>query len=202
MKLLLSGGGDPEQVIQLDKIFAEHVKNGKILYIPVAMDKIPYQECLNWFESTYEKYGIKNIDMGIDLNEITNLNQYKGIFIGGGNTFKLLNEIKKTNFDIKLKEYLNTGGFVYGGSAGAIIFGSSIDTAIHADANYLNLENLDGLNILNNKKVWCHYDPKKDQNELDKIKGNIIVLYEESGILFDGKNITSIGREHIIKENN
>ena len=150
MKLLLSGGGDPEQVVELDKIFAENVKEGKVLYIPVAMDKIPYDDCLNWFKSTYKEYGITDIDMCVDLNEITNLNQYKGIFIGGGNTFKLLNEIKKSNFDVKLKQYLNTDGFVYGGSAGAIIFGNSIDTAIHADDNYLNLENFDGLNILNN----------------------------------------------------
>ena len=201
MKLLLSGGGDPEQVVELDKIFAENVKGGKVLYIPVAMDRIPYDDCLNWFKSTYKEYGITDIDMCVDLNEEIDLNQYQGVFIGGGNTFKLLHEIKKSNFDVKLKEYLNTDGFVYGGSAGAIIFGNSIDTAIHADDNYLNLENLDGLNMLNNQKIWCHYNPEKDNDELNKIKGNIIVLYEESGILFDGKNITSVGKEHIVVEN-
>jgi len=202
MKLLLSGGGAFEQVVELDKIFVENVGDGKVLYIPVAMDKIPYDDCLIWFKSIYSEYGIKDIEMCVDLNENINLNQYKGIFIGGGNTFKLLVEIKKSGFDIKLKEYLNAGGFVYGGSAGAIIFGSSIDTALHADKNYLNLENLDGLNILNNKKVWCHYNLEKDQEEINKIKGNIIVLYEESGIFFDGENITSVGREYIMVENN
>lgn len=202
MKLLLSGGGDPEQVLELDKIFASHVKGEKVLYIPVAMDKFPYEDCLKWFTQTYKQYGITNIDMYTDLSKNINLNEYKGIFIGGGNTFKLLNEIKKFRFDIKLKEYLNNDGFVYGGSAGAIIFGSSIDTASYADENYIDLKDLTGINILNNKKIWCHYNPKDHKEELDKIKGEIILLYEESGIFFDGENITAVGKDYELIENN
>lgn len=197
MKLLLSGGGDPEQVVELDKYFAEYIEDGKILYIPIAMDKFPYEDCLKWFKDTYSKFGIKNIDMCIDLSNDIDLNKYKAVFIGGGNTFKLLNEIKKNNFDIKLKKYLTDGGFVYGGSAGAIIFGSSIDTALHADDNYVNLEDLSGLNLLNNKRIWCHYKPEKDNDELNKINGKVIIMYDESGIIFDGENIARIGKDHI-----
>ena len=56
MKLLLAGGGEPEQVQPLDEYFANYVKEGKVLYIPVAMYKIPYDECESWFRETYAKY--------------------------------------------------------------------------------------------------------------------------------------------------
>lgn len=63
MKLLLSGGGSPEQVKELDELFVKYVNGTKVIYIPVAMEDIPYEECLEWFKSVYEKYGITKIDM-------------------------------------------------------------------------------------------------------------------------------------------
>lgn len=199
MKLLLSGGGLSEQVKELDEFFANYVNGGKILYIPVAMTNIPYEECLKWFKSVYEKYGITDIDMCIDLNNCKKLDEYAAVFIGGGNTFKLLKEIKETNFDKKIIEYLNCGGFVYGGSAGAIIFGESIDTACHADDNNVNLRDLSGLNLLRGYKVWCHYNDIDDNEELANINGKVIVLYEESGLLFDGIKFDTIGKTYFEK---
>ena len=197
MKLLLSGGGDACQVKELDSFFAKEIKGGKVLYIPVAMDKIPYDDCFSWFKDTYMEYGIDNIDMCINLNECNNLNDYSAIFIGGGNTFKLLKEIKESNFDKKIIEYLNNDGFVYGGSAGAIIFGKNIETAIHADKNKVDLKDLNSLDLLNGYNVWCHYDEEKDKEELKKIEGNIFVLFEESGLFYNGKTFTKIGKEYI-----
>ena len=197
MKLLLSGGGEPEQVKALDEYFANYVKDGKILYIPVAMEKIPYNACEKWFRETYAKYNLNNIEMQTDLKKIKSLGEYKAIFIGGGNTFKLLKEIKESNFEKTLKDYLNNGGFVYGGSAGAIIFGKTIETAIHADKNNVNLKDLTALNLLEGYDVWCHYDEKQEK-EILKLNNKTLVLYEESGILHDGKNIKSIGKEYLV----
>ena len=198
MKLLLSGGGEPDQVKPLDEYFANYVKDGKILYIPVAMDKIPYDDCEKWFRETYAKYNLNNIEMCTNLKEINDLNNYKAIFIGGGNTFKLLKEIKESNFDIILKDYLNNNGFIYGGSAGAIIFGKTIEPAIHADKNTVNLKDLNGLNILDDYDVWCHY---KETDNLKDLNRKTIVLYEESGILYDGKEIKTVGKDHLIYQN-
>lgn len=198
MPILLSGGGNPEQVQQLDEYFANYVGEGKILYIPVAMYKIFYDDCENWFRKTYAKYKLYNIDICIDLKNAPNLNQYKAVFIGGGNTFKLLKEVKENNFDHALNEYLNNGGFVYGGSAGAIIFGKTIKTSIHADENLVNLKDLNGLNLLNGYDVWCHYNEKKDKNDILKLNHFTIVLYEESGILFSGKEFKTVGKDHLM----
>lgn len=88
----------------------------------------------------------------------------------GGNTFKLLKEIKESKFDILLEKYLKNVGFVYGGSAGAIIFGKSIETSSHADKNIVGLTELSGLNMLNGFDVWCHYNPKEDNNNIMNLK--------------------------------
>ena len=197
MKLLLSGGGSPEQVKEIDEFFAGYVNGGKVLYIPVAMDDIPYEECLKWFKSVYEKYGVTKIDMCTNLQESKNLDEYIAIFIGGGNTFKLLKEIKESNFDKKLIQYLNDDGFVYGGSAGAIIFSSSIDTASYADANNVNLKDLSSLNLLNDHRIWCHYDGVNGMDELMNLKGKIIALYEESGLFYDGNKLNIIGKPYV-----
>lgn len=50
MKLLLSGGGDPEQIKALDEYFADYVKDDKILYIPVAMEKYHIMNAKNGLE--------------------------------------------------------------------------------------------------------------------------------------------------------
>ena len=196
MKILISGGGEPEQVKPLDDYFAKSMNGGKVLYIPVAMYKVPYNECKEWFKKTYE-YCNFDIDMCTDLSKIKSLDEYTGVFIGGGNTFKLLKEIRESKFDILLEKYLKNGGFVYGGSAGAIIFGKSIETFSHADKNIVGLTELSGLNMLNGFDVWCHYNPKEDNNNIMNLKNSTKVLYEESGLLFDGKNFKSIGKDSL-----
>lgn len=195
MKLLLSGGGEPDQVKALDKFFAKYVSGGKVLYIPVAMEKMPYSDCEKWFRDTYKKYNIFDIDVCTDLSVIESLQDYKAIFIGGGNTFKLLKEVRESGFDKKLIDYLNNNGFVYGGSAGAIIFGKTIETSSHADKNNVGLKDLSGLNLLNGYDVWCHYRQKKDYKEVLQLKNPTKVLYEESGLFFDGTSFKSIGKD-------
>lgn len=70
------------------------------------MEKIPYDDCFKWFKSTYAEYGIVNIEMCTELDKKINLNDYSAIFIGGGNTFKLINEMRKTGFDKKIIDYI------------------------------------------------------------------------------------------------
>ena len=148
MSLLLSGGGDSQQVVPLDELFISQIDLTKtVLYVPVAMEAslFSYEQCRDWFSSTYQPYGITNIEMCTDLSLISSLQEYTAVFIGGGNTFKLLKKIKESRFDDKLVDYYSSGGFIYGGSAGAIIFGKTIKSALHADDNNVRLNDLSGL---------------------------------------------------------
>ena len=169
-----------------------------MFYIFLLLYKIPYSDCEQWFRETYAEYNLHNIDVCTDLFKAPNLDVYKAIFIGGGNTFKLLKEIKESGFDTKIKDYLETGGFIYGGSAGAIIFGETIETSSHADKNLVRLKDLTGLNLLKGYDVWCHYNEDKDKKEVLELMRPTFVLYEELWLLFDGNKIETIGKEHLI----
>jgi dipeptidase E len=199
--LILSGGGDVEKVKTIDSFFANRINKEKVLiYIPVAMEEscFTYEECYKWFSKTYSEYGIHKFDMWTDLQEKKLSNEYAGVFIGGGNTYKLLNTLKETKFDKELIKFLNNGGVIYGGSAGAIIFGKTINSAKHADKNIVNLKDLKGLNLLNNKDVWCHYK-ETDDELIDFYDNELYILYEESAIIIDGEEVNGIGKEYKMK---
>lgn len=203
MKIILAGGGEPSVVEPIDKYYLSAIDISKpVLYIPVAMEAttFSYEECSNWFKSTYEPMGISKIDVCIDLSTADFSKDYSSVFIGGGNTFKLLRKMRETGFDKRLKLYLQNGGTAYGGSAGAIIFGSSIECAGYLDNNYMELKDLSGLNMLNGYDVFCHYNPPEDDSYINSYKNDLYILYEESGIIFDGHNITSVGKPYIIKK--
>lgn len=199
--LILSGGGDAEKVKPIDSFFANKINKEKVLiYIPVAMEEacFTYEECYKWFSKTYSEYGIYKIEMWTDLQEKKLSNEYAGVFIGGGNTYKLLKTLKDTKFDKECIKFLNNGGVIYGGSAGAIIFGKTIDSAKHADKNIVNLKDSKGLNFLNNKDVWCHYK-ETDDELIDCYNNELYILYEESGIIIAGEDVKEIGKKYKIK---
>ena len=201
MRLLLSGGGESKDVIHLDEYFAKQIGlKGIVLYIPVAMEKsvYSYAQCFDWFSTTYNYYGIKNIEICTNLSSIKTLDQYTAVFIGGGNTFKLLNEIKKSKFDVKIIDYINNDGFVYGGSAGAIIFGSCIKSAYYNDVNNVDLKDINGLNLAGGKDIWCHYS-EKDNNYIENYPNDLFILYEESGLIIQDNKIQSIGKMYLNK---
>jgi len=200
MELLLSGGGDPKDVIELDKFFASKISlENSVLYVPVAFENdSSYNGCFNWFKETYRHYGITNIEMCVNLSVISNLDRFSTIFIGGGNTFKLLKEIKENRFDEKLMDYLNGGGFVYGGSAGAIIFGKSIKSAEYADDNNVGLTDLTGFDLVGGSDIFCHYSIK-DNGFIANYENDLYILYEESGMYINGNKIEIIGKPYLNK---
>lgn len=71
MKLILNGGGSDEQIKDSVKLFANMVKDGKVMYIPLAWDNGNIEKCIDWFRKQVEPYGIKRIVQILDANEIT-----------------------------------------------------------------------------------------------------------------------------------
>jgi len=196
----LSGGGDKEQTKEIDQVFIKQINlNKPLLYIPIAMDEaIPFDECYKWINSVFKPLGIQEIIMWTDLSNKTleDLKQFSAIYIGGGNTFSLLNAIRISKLDKVLEEYIENEGVIYGGSAGAIILGSNIMTCAHMDANNANLQNFEGLNYIQDYSIWCHYEMENDSfiwSYIKNYKKNVIALPEDTGIFYSKSGIEVIG---------
>ncbi len=188
----MSGGGNEKQSVPLDKFFFDTLpKNGRFLYIPIALrgHKL-YPTAHLWMKSITELHERTDVEFETvdDPSKFTleTLKKFNGIYIGGGNTWSLIKELKDSGFADILLRYIEAGGQVYGGSAGAIIIGRKINT--HDDENKIGLEDFSGFNLLNNFSVACHFkDEQNDRFKAWAIDNNlpIVCLPEETGLVIE-----------------
>ena len=206
MKLFLCGGGSGKQInFALNKFSKLIDKNKPILYIPLAMNDDDYDNCESWFSSEINFLNTNKYEMVKSSYELSqkNFNDYSSLFIGGGNTYKLLKDLKDNNNFKKIKEYLDNGGIVFGGSAGAIIFGKDIDICLNDDGNIVNLNNTSGFNCLNDYSILCHFNNsnfKKNKKYLTNYSKNYKTIYlpEEDVIIISDDKLEFIGKKKYI----
>lgn len=159
MHLFLCGGGSGKQLEDSYKKLVTLIDFKKpIIYIPFALPEERLDSCYEWFSQEVKYLNNSRFIMVKDNKELSKLDfeNYSMIFIGGGNTFKLLKDLREYKIDEKIKTYLDKEGIVFGGSAGAIVFGKTINTVIKEDDNFLNVEELDGFNLAEEKSLICH----------------------------------------------
>ena len=217
MRLFLNGGGSDIQIIsaieKMNKIM-DHSK--PLLYVPLALDEneYPYDGCYNWICSQLENVSIPSIDMVRTFEELSlkNLDKYSAIFVGGGNTYKLLKGLKESSSFNKIEEYINNNGIIFGGSAGSVIFGKDIDIISSMDPNDVKLQDTLGFNMINGVSIFPHYTNKKSkltekENEerhkeftkaiidFSNFNGPVIAYPEEDTLYIDGDKIEMLGNK-------
>lgn len=204
MKVFLCGGGDGPQTVDANKRFDEVLDHAKpILYIPLAMERERYPSCLEWIKNELRQVDVPAIEMVTSAEEITsrNLGDYSALFIGGGNTFKLLYELKASGAFGQIRAFLEKGGVAFGGSAGAIIFGESLEACALDDENEVGLYDIAGFDVLNGVSLLCHYTNRTEEKdrqsteyllELSK-RRKIIALPEEDTLFLNGSAVEIIG---------
>lgn len=201
MRLYLSGGGSGKQISSALLSFSNKINKSKpILYIPLAMNSSKYERCYKWFKEEINNIGLNKFEMVKSSLELSKkeLSNYSAIFIGGGNTYKLLNEIKKYSNYERIINYLNNDGTIFGGSAGAIIFGKDINCCLLDDKNDIGLKDTNGFNLLNDYSVLCHLKPENIKRNYEFLKEyskkqKLIYLPEENVILIENGKISIIG---------
>jgi len=217
MKLLLCGGGAGEQNNlanqKLNEIITDHTK--PLLYIPFAMseEKYSYSSCYDWIKGELKNVDIPSIEMVTTKEELTckNLSDYCAIFIGGGNTYKLLSDLKISGAFDKIKEFINDDGVIIGGSAGAIIFGYDIASINYMDPNEIGLTDTRGFDVLNGLSITVHYTNQNEEktklateylNNYSLHNEKIIAIPKENAIFVDGNTVEIIGiKPYFIFEN-
>lgn len=146
-------------------------KGIKVLFIPTAAQgehEMPYV-----YKSEKEL-----IDLGIlEANivwannlETTETENYDAMYVCGGNTFFLMNEIRKTSFDKKIIDFVRSGRVYVGVSAGSVIMCPDISISEPFDLNDVELKDTSGLHITS-KIITPHYQRKEKAiiNEWEKV---------------------------------
>ena len=208
MKLYLGGGGGDKDSIELDKKLVASLDLSKsLLYIPIATNtaKYPYSGCVARLSSVLGPLGVTNIVMWTedDLKNKTEIDfeQFGGVYLGGGNTFKLLKELKEFGTFEILRSLAFKNIPIYGGSAGAIILARTIIPAMSADENKVGLTDFSAINLVKDFDVWCHYTSSEDEvigkyiAEYDLKK--IIAIPETAGLYVTEESIEAVGPSNV-----
>ena len=203
-QILFAGGGDERDSLPLHEMFARWVDGGRLLYLPTALVNLPAMESsFRWLEEVFEPLDLVHIDLWPDLTGKTavDLMVFDAVYIGGGNTFYLLQQLRDMQMDEPLRDFILAGHPAFGGSAGAIVMGADIASCAHIDENIVGLEDLRGMEMALGCTVWCHYqsvDHERIQAYVAQTNTPSIALTERAGVYREGDKLVAAGYEALL----
>lgn len=107
------------------------------------------------------------------------------VYISGGNTFQMLDLIKKSGADKLIKQYVHQGVTYIGGSAGAHIVTKNIEHLLSIDPNTTNVIDYSGLSLFDGI-IFCHFSDKIKSlydNAVEKGEYQVYALTDDESII-------------------
>jgi len=123
------------------------------------------------------------------------------IFIGGGNTYALLDEVQRNQFLEPVRQFVANGGCIYGGSAGAVLAGADIGTAEPFDSNDVGIKDTSALNLLSGASLLPHYEPSHAEwlrRYVTKTSTTVIAIPERCGVAVHDGFARNVGPEPVV----
>lgn len=193
------------------KLLSTDPSKTTVAFIPTAAD--PEED--KWFVKK-DKDLINEIGMKIQEVDLKNENEssllqklspLQIIYVEGGNTFYLLDWVRKSRFDKVLQKLINDEKIYVGVSAGSILAGPNIELANWKhdwDKNIVNLQNLTGLNLVP-FAISPHFI--EENRELLEQKSKtvnypIVALNDSQAIVVNGETTKIVGEGAKISFNN
>ena len=185
------------------KILDEKTESKKILFIPTATNVDEYKQYIHLTQKAFEDFGyeVENFDVSVFSEEIAKekLSEAKIVFISGGNTFYLLQELKRKNLIPYLKERIENGLLYIGESAGSVIVAPDIEYASVIDDKTVatELDDYAGLNLVD-FYIVPHFEEEpfvessRNTVELYKDKLDLKLINNKEAILVENNNFTII----------
>ncbi|MFI2128692.1 Type 1 glutamine amidotransferase-like domain-containing protein [Lysinibacillus fusiformis] len=182
-------------VVELFEKFADEDLQGKtVTFIPTASIPEEVTHYVNTAREGFKKLGvvIEDLDVAVgspeEIKEKLERNDF--IYVSGGNTFFLLEELRKSGADEIIKEQVYSGKMYIGESAGAIITSPNIEYIRFMDdkEKATQLKTFEGLNLMKFYPV-PHYS-----NEPFKESASAIIAHYGSTL-----NLLPISNTQVIK---
>ncbi len=202
--LLLTSGGMPQMNDEITKLLQKPAYDVTVAFINTASKPQEDKDYLNRDLEIMDEMGFNVEQVDIDAKkeaEVMRLLELKDIiFVEGGNAFYLLKSMRACNFERVIRKLLKLGKVYIGVSAGSMVAGRTIKTALwkNADKNIVRLKDLRGLNLVP-FDIFVHYDPEWADVIKQKIKNpkkrakKLRIITDDQGILVQGKEIDLIG---------
>lgn len=203
VKVVLSGGGDENDSYLHHALFAAWLPHElPLLYLPG--DAFPAADSYRWLCEVMVPFGVVSIAMwaGPADYDPAGLQRYGGVYIGGGNTFRLLANLRTKGMEPALRTFIAAGRPVFGGSAGAILLGRDIRSCAHMDPNDVGLSDTRGLGVVENFTIWCHYEPSNDDMIARFVADHpysVLALSERSAVAVIGGELLAIGYDGVFR---
>ena len=193
------GGSECDEALLWNELFQS---GQRILYLPFALPVSDYGRGRSWLRDSLAPRGRFDLEMWTSAagRAAPDLESYDVVFVGGGNTFDLVDHLRRHNFMSPLREYVSTGGRLYGGSAGAVLLGADIAIAESADPNDAGVTNTAGLDLIAGLVVRPHYTQELDPelNLRAATTGEtILAIPERSGVVVTGDIARCVGPEDV-----
>ena len=190
-----------ESIELVKKFLDKNTESKKILFIPTATNVDEYKKYIHLTQKAFGDFGyeVENFDISIFSEEIAKekLSEAKIVFVSGGNTFYLLQELKRKNLIPYLKGKIENGLLYIGESAGSVIAAPDIEYASIVDDKTLatELDDYAGLNLVD-FYIVPHFEEEpfvessRNAVELYKDKLDLKLINNKEAILVENNNFT------------
>lgn len=177
MKIILTSAGFYNKKVRnkFVEMINVDMSNNKILFVPTAAindgGKAMLPICIEQIiESGILKDNIREIQIKEFVN-IEDIHQYCAIYVAGGDTQHLVQEMQRNNFKNILDKYLGIGGVYFGVSAGSIALTNSFEGCLQ----YVNCK----LNVHKDKGNKLGKINNMEYIEIDLTDNQAVIVYND-----------------------
>ncbi|GAB3913695.1 hypothetical protein GCM10011575_19650 [Microlunatus endophyticus] len=139
-----------------------HRESTRIVYWPFALPGAMCASADQWL-----RHNLDLLDIDYHLDTWQTLSDHDPVeldsdrvdllLVGGGNTFRLLDQVRQHGFVDQVRRFCLDGGDYYGGSAGAVLACETIEIADGHDPNEPGLDDLAALGLITGTAVLPHF---------------------------------------------
>ncbi len=202
MKLLLTSNGLTSRKIRKEflKLLDKSLSENKVLIMHTAKSRKQFGY-VRAIRKSLVKLGIKKVSIvEANISKKINVKKYRSfdIFYScGGNTFYILDRVRKTGFDKLIKSFIKRNGVYIGLSAGSILIHKTIGIAgwgSEGDKNEINLKNLKGLGVTN-IAIFPHFKKRLSKEVSDfkkKVNYPVKILRDGQAIMIKSRTVKLI----------
>jgi len=196
--IILNGGSYYPESEAIDRYWISRIeKNAPIAFIPSAA--VNSQESyFEFFHANMQKYGLSNL-ISVDLySDWSDIKKAEVIYIGGGNTYKLIDIMRKSGFGEYLKKERDSH-IIIGNSAGAVVLGRDIRSS--NDADIIGIGDTGGLDLVD-FSICPHYTGRQKPRleKLADVLGHRIAGVPETSAIIIDDGISTIGPVYYFPE--